>query len=226
MPWVFAGLAMLLLVGVTIAIVSNSGTKPLAAGQSQQGASKDESSTAAPTPVTTEQSTPAPDDSEITTTTDASGADIKTRIFKSNQRVAQVVVTTRDGKQTARVSSTQGEERDLPPDKVATALNVPGDLLADEVGFIKEKGTASDQKIASQKSVAPVKSPDRRTTAGAKPSSSTTGGAVIDRAMNGQANRQDNSPANAQQKTSSPKTQINQVSNKSATQPRAVNSKD
>jgi hypothetical protein len=49
---------------------------------------------------------------------------------------------------------------------------------------------------------------------------------MIDRAMNGQANRQDNSPANAQQKTSSPKTQINQVPNKSATQPRVANSKD
>ena len=223
MPWVFAGLAMLLLVGVTIAIVSNSGSKPSAAGQTSKVAAKDESSTAAPTPIATEQSTPAPDDSVITTTTDASGADIKTRIFKSNQRVAQVVVTTRDGKQTARVSSTQGEERDLPPDKVATALNVPGDLLADEVGFIKEKGTAADEKIASQKSVAPVKSPDRRTTAGAKPSPSTTDGAVIDRAMNGQANRQDNSPANAQQenKTSPTTTPYNQVPSKINNQPRS-----
>src|SRR5205085_6120735 len=122
-----------------------------------------------------------------------------------------------------RVLSTQGEERDLPPDKVATALNVPGDLLADEVGFIKEKGTAADEKIASQKSVAPVKSPDRRTTAGAKPSPSTTGGAMIDRAMNGQANRQDNSAANAKQenKTSPTTTPYNQVPSKINNQPRS-----
>ncbi|MDT5123755.1 MAG: eukaryotic-like serine/threonine-protein kinase [Acidobacteriota bacterium] len=228
MPWVFAGLAVLLLVGVTIAIVSNSGSKPSAASQVQQRASKDESLTAAPTSVVTESPLAAPDDSEITTTTDASGTVIKTRIFKSNRRVAQVVVTTRDGKQTARVSSTQGEERDLPPDKVATALDVPGDLLADEVGFIKEKGTAAEQKASNQKSATPAKSPDRRTTTGAKTSAPVTGGSMIDRAMNGQSNStpQSKSPANAQQgeqKTSSPKSQINQAPSKNETQNRAAN---
>jgi serine/threonine protein kinase len=227
MPWVFAGLALLLLVGATIAIVSNSGAKQSASDQTSKVKAKDENSTTAPGAVVNGETSPAPDDSEITTTTDADGALIRTRVFKSNAHVSQVVVTAaRDGKETARVTSTQGEERELPSNRVATALEIPGDTLAEEVGFIKEKGKVTEQKVADQKSATPVKKSEPKTTAEAKNSSTKTGGAVTDNAMNSERNtrNQNKSIANSQQeeqKKSPPANVYNQAPSKVQHQPRA-----
>ncbi len=62
---------------------------------------------------TTTQARSAPDNSEITPSTE-NGVTTETRTFKNNTRVSRVVVTTRDGKRTAKVYPVTGEPRDLP----------------------------------------------------------------------------------------------------------------
>ena len=57
----------------------------------------------------------APDNSEITTTTDSNGTRTETRVFRDNPRVSKVVVTTSNGQRTVKVYSKSGEERDLKP---------------------------------------------------------------------------------------------------------------
>ena len=64
---------------------------------------------AAPTSVTR----PGPDNSEITTTTDANGVKSETRVFRDNKRITKVVVTTRDGSRTVKAYSPSGEEREV-----------------------------------------------------------------------------------------------------------------
>src|SRR5215213_5295569 len=87
-----------------------------------------------------QQTSPAPGDSEVATTTDSSGVRTDTRTFKNNTRVSKVVVTTtREGKRTAKVYPVTGEPRDLPEDKVANALNDTGDAIADAAGFVVDK---------------------------------------------------------------------------------------
>jgi len=83
----------------------------LAAGCSHnQAASDQNSATAQASPV------PAPDNSEITTSTDANGTKTETRTFKNNPHVSKVVVTTRAGKRTVKVYSPAGEEREVKTD--------------------------------------------------------------------------------------------------------------
>ena len=57
--------------------------------------------------------TAGPDNSEITTSVDASGTRTETRTFRDNQNISRVVVTTRDGRRTVRASSASGEEREV-----------------------------------------------------------------------------------------------------------------
>ena len=124
------------------------------------------------------QAIAAPDDSEIITTLDAKGAKTETRTFKSNSRVAKVVVITRDGNQTAQAHSIAGEVRDLPQDKVASALEATGDSLADAVGFVrpfdeKSKSIAATKQGKTGASPS-AKAPGQKTTvAGTKTASST-----------------------------------------------------
>jgi len=81
------------------------------------------------TTTTAEAARTAPDDSEIVTTNEG-GVTTETRTFRNTSgRVQKVVVTTRDGKRTARVHYRSGEVRDLPDDKVADALDATGDAL-------------------------------------------------------------------------------------------------
>ena len=79
----------------------------------------------------------APDNSEITSET-KDGVTIETRTFKDpNSRVEKVVVTTRNGKRTARVYYRDKTTRDLADNDVERALNVTGDALVtagNEVG--------------------------------------------------------------------------------------------
>ncbi len=86
-----------------------------------------------------EQPRTAPDESEITTTRE-SGVTTETRRFKnSNSRIERVVVTTRDGKRTARVYPRTGEARDLPESKVESALSATGNAISDGAGYVADK---------------------------------------------------------------------------------------
>jgi hypothetical protein len=81
----------------------------------------------------------APDNSEITTTTDASGTKTETRTFKNNPNVSKVVVTTtRDGKRTVKVYSPSGQEREVKTDE--NVLEATGDAIAKSAGFVADKG--------------------------------------------------------------------------------------
>jgi hypothetical protein len=61
----------------------------------------------------------------------------ETRTFRDNPRVSRVVVTTRDGRTTAKAYSPNGEERELSePEK---ALNATGEAIADSAGWVKDK---------------------------------------------------------------------------------------
>jgi hypothetical protein len=81
---------------------------------------------------------PAPDNSEIATTVDANGVKTETRTFRNNPRISKVVVTTRNGVRTARVTTPSGEEKDLDDNKVAEALEAAGDKVADAAGFVAD----------------------------------------------------------------------------------------
>jgi serine/threonine protein kinase len=177
LPWAIAGVAALVLMVVTYAFVSFSGSGESAGtDKAAKLVATDESSTGVPLSNASLQVMSAPDDSEILTTLDASGAKTETRTFKSNSRVAKIVVTTRDGNQTAQAHSIAGEVRDLPQDRVATALEATGDSLADAVGFARsfdEKGigvaaTRQDKPGASP----PAKASGQKTAAGTKTASS------------------------------------------------------
>src|SRR5262245_25699155 len=54
---------------------------------------------------------PGPDNSEISTSVDASGTRTETRTFRDHPRVQKVVVTTKDGTRTVKVTSRSGEEK-------------------------------------------------------------------------------------------------------------------
>jgi hypothetical protein len=103
----------------------------LAAGCAQNQAGSD-SATATMSPV------PGPDNSEITTTTDANGTKIETRTFRNNPHISKVVVTTRDGKRTVRAYSRTGEEREVTTDD--NVLEVTGDAIAKSAGWVADKG--------------------------------------------------------------------------------------
>ena len=109
-------LTMLLLVG-------------LAAGCDHQAGDQTVAATASPVP--------APDNSEITTSVDASGTKTETRTFKDNSRISKVVVTTRDGKRTVKAYSRSGEEREITTDE--NVLEATGDTIARSAGFVADK---------------------------------------------------------------------------------------
>jgi len=80
---------------------------------------------------------PAPDNSEITTSVDASGTRTDTRTFRNNPRISKVTVTTRNGARTVRATSPSGEERDVTTDD--NVLEATGDKVADAAGFVADK---------------------------------------------------------------------------------------
>jgi Tfp pilus assembly protein PilV len=124
---------------------------------------------------TTAATTPAPDNSESTTTTDSNGVKTETRTFKNDSRVSKVVVTTGNGNRTVKVYSPKGQEKDVtknepPPD----ALHATGDAIADAAGWVKDKSeTAYDKtkegaKTAADKTVDASKIVGKNTASGAK----------------------------------------------------------
>ena len=104
----------------------------LAAGCAQNQASDQNQTTASASPVA------APDNSEITTTTNADGTKIETRTFKNNPHLSKVVVTTRDGKRTVKAYSRTGEEREVTTND--NVLEATGDAIAKSAGFVADKG--------------------------------------------------------------------------------------
>src|SRR5688572_9073279 len=104
-----------------------------AAGCNQYEAADQNAATATASPTTV----PGPDNSEITTSVDASGTRTETRTFKNNPRISKVVVTTRDGKRTVKAYSPSGEEREVTTDE--NVLEATGDTIARSAGFVADK---------------------------------------------------------------------------------------
>lgn len=78
------------------------------------------------------------DNSEITTSTDATGVRTETRVFRNNPRVSKVVVTTQpSGQRTVRVYSATGEEKIV--ENVGDALEATGEALATAAGWTIDK---------------------------------------------------------------------------------------
>ena len=160
MPWALAGVAALLLVSITFALVSTfNSDKAAEPDKAAKLATKDETSTAAPTIPVSDQMTAAPDNSEIVRTTAANGVRTETRTFKSHPSLSKVVLTTDNGKQTARVFFVNGDERELPEGAIPRALEATGDELAMAANVIEEnqKSAAPGARVASRKAVPPVK---------------------------------------------------------------------
>lgn len=93
---------------------------------------------------------PAPDESVVTTET-AGGVTTETRTFRNpSSRVERVVVTTRDGRRTARVYYRDKTVRELPEGEVARALDSTADALASAGGKVvdvsKEVGSEVGDK--------------------------------------------------------------------------------
>jgi hypothetical protein len=93
---------------------------------------------------------PAPDNSEVTTATDASGTKTQTRVFRNNPRIARVVVTTRNGTRTVKAYSPSGEEREVKTDE--NVLEATGDTVAKAAGFVADKAedVAGETKDAAK----------------------------------------------------------------------------
>src|SRR6266568_4277117 len=79
-----------------------------------------------------------PDNSEITSTTDAGGVKTETRVFRDNPRLSKVVVTTHEGTRTVRVYSTTGEEKELNKSDSRDVLEETADVIVDAAGFVAE----------------------------------------------------------------------------------------
>ena len=131
--------------------------------------------TAAPTTTTRT----GPDNSEITTTTDANGVTTETRVFKNNPRVSKVVVTTRNGQRTTQVYSASGQESDVKSD-VVNGLEATGNAIADAAGWVGDKtvagakATGEGAKTVGEKTVEGAKTVGSKTAEGAKVAGSKT----------------------------------------------------
>jgi hypothetical protein len=143
------------IIGLTIVVMSMAMLSCQTAQEANANANANDSETATRT---------APDNSEITTTTDSNGIRTETRVFRDNPRVSKVVVTTSNGQRTVKVYSKTGEERDL-KDQTADALSATGNAIADSAGFMADKsedafdktkegvGTAADKTSDAAKTV-------------------------------------------------------------------------
>jgi hypothetical protein len=103
---------------------------------------------------------PGPDNSEITTSTDANGVRTETRVFRGNPRVTKVVVTTRNGVRTTRIYSSKGEEKELSSTDSRNALEETGDAVADAAGFVADKTVEGAEKAVEVGKTAAEKTAD------------------------------------------------------------------
>jgi hypothetical protein len=90
----------------------------------------------------------APDGSQIVRTEEG-GVVTETRTFGEG-RIERVVVSTRDGRRTARVYARDGEIRDLPEGKVESALTETGENIAEAAGFLADKGEEAAGEIGDK----------------------------------------------------------------------------
>ena len=88
---------------------------------------------------------PGPDNSEISTSVDASGTRTDTRTFRDNPRIQKVVVTTKDGKRTVKVTSRSGEEKVV--DTTENVLEATGGRTYAEMGrYLTATGEETDDE--------------------------------------------------------------------------------
>ncbi len=121
-----------------------------AAGCGDAATTSTENTNSTNSSVATQNPQTAPDNSEITVT-ESNGVKTETRVFKDpNNRVERVVVTTRGGQRTARVTYRSGEVRDLPENDVEKALDATGDAIVSAGGTVvdvaKEIGSEAADK--------------------------------------------------------------------------------
>ena len=114
-------------------------------------------------------------DYSTTTGTDANGVRTETRTYRNNSRISKVVITTRNGKQTARVYSATGQEKDVSNrSDLDELLRSSGDKIADAAGFVKDKtvdaakATGSGAKTVGEKTVEGGKTVIEKTVDGSK----------------------------------------------------------
>lgn len=91
---------------------------------------------------------PGPDNSEIATTVDKEGTRTETRTFHNNPRISKVIVTTRNGQRTVKVTSASGVEKVV--NTTEDVLQATGDKVADAAGFVAEKGKAGANEVADK----------------------------------------------------------------------------
>ena len=112
----------------------------------------------------------APDGSVITTET-VNGVTTETRTFSDPKgRVERVVVTTRDGKKTARVYYRDKTVRELPDNEVERALTATGDAIVSAGGKVVEVSKDAGAAVADKVEDVPSEADDaaRATAKGAK----------------------------------------------------------
>ena len=124
----------------------------------------------------------APDNSEIRMET-VGGVTTETRTFRDpNSRVERVVVTTRDGRRTARVYYRDRTVRELPDTEVGRALDATGDALVSAGGTVVDASKAVGSEIGDKaedvgdKAASGAKKAGKATVKGAK----KAGGAIKD----------------------------------------------
>ena len=101
-------------------------------------------------PATEATSRTASDNSQITTSVDASGTKTETRTFKNNPHVSKVVVTTtKEGKRTVKVYSPSGQEKEVTGSDSDNILEATGDKVAGAAGWTADK--AEDVGSATKK---------------------------------------------------------------------------
>jgi len=111
-----------------------------------------------------------PDGSVVTTET-VNGVKTETRTFSDpNGRVERVVVTTRDGKKTARVYYRDKTVKELPDNEVERALTATGDAIVSAGGKVVETSKDVGAAVADKAEDIPSEADDaaRATAKGAK----------------------------------------------------------
>lgn len=114
----------------------------------------------------TAETSRANDNSEIKTET-ADGVKTETRTFKDpNSSVERVVVTTRNGKRTARVYYRDKTARELPDNKVEQALGMTADALASAGGKVVDVSKEVGSTVADKAEDVPHEVDDAARAAG------------------------------------------------------------
>ena len=110
----------------------------------------------------------------VVTTSNENGVQTETRTYSNNPRISKVVITTRDGKRTAKVYSVSGEEAELHTDDLDDVLRKTGNEIADAAGFVADKTktgiekTAEGAKTVGEKTAEGAKTVGEKTAEGAK----------------------------------------------------------